>query len=105
MVFANNRVLRLLDGGASGITTPAKGVNSSLQQPAPPHHCGKLLRSAGQDRAAKLERFGHVPERLNGLARAPDCDCAVAEQPTYNGLVHVHALNLVEVHLHRMSLD
>src|SRR3954447_2497996 len=58
-----------------------------------------LRRSAGEDRASELERVGHVAQRFDRLPSASDCDRAIADEPPHDGLVHVHALNLVQVHL------
>src|SRR5436309_15927215 len=64
-----------------------------------------MLKLARRDVVPELQRVRDGLDRLETLANAADRHVAVAEDAAKNGLIHVHALDLVKIHFEGPTLD
>src|SRR5215203_2850272 len=71
-----------------------RSAPATLLRASADHHC-----------VAKLQWLSNVVQGCDPFARATNRDRSIAEQSPEDGLVHIHAFNLVHVDLGRMALD
>src|SRR5208283_3252359 len=66
-----------------------------------------LCRASGtdKDRLPKADRIGDAADRINSCADAANGDFPKGKNPTEEGLVHVDALDLVQVHFDSVAGD